>query len=78
MDNSCMNLTISREGPQISGQLTGLQAGIYTVRKVAEVEKGGEITVHGITDVLELYVAKATPTTSFAETSGYVYLTLQL
>ena len=39
-----MNLLINRENlPLISGQLTGLQPGLYTVKNLTEVESDGSV-----------------------------------
>ena len=45
MEEYCMNLTIVRENLQQSGQLTGLQPGLYAVKNVTEVESDGSVTL---------------------------------
>ena len=59
MEEYCMNLTIIRENLQQSGQLTGLQPGLYTVKNVAEVENDGSVTLFRRTVELQLNI---TPT----------------
>ena len=45
MEEYCMNLTIVRENLQQSGQLTGLQPGLYIVKNVTEIESDGSMTL---------------------------------
>ena len=59
MEEYCMNLTIVRENLQQSGQLTGLQPGLYTVKNVTEVESDGSMTFLRRTIDLQLNI---TPT----------------
>ena len=60
----CMNLTIVRENLPLSGQLTGLQPGLYTVKNVTEVESDGSVTLHRRTDELQLTITEPPPTTA--------------
>ena len=64
MEECCMNLTIVRENLQQSGQLTGLQPGLYTVKNVTEVESNGSVTLHRRTDELQLTITEPPPTTA--------------
>jgi hypothetical protein len=64
MEEYCMNLIIARENLQQSGQLTGLQPGLYTVKNVTEVESDGSMTLHRRTDVLQLNITEPPPTTA--------------
>ena len=68
MEEYCMNLTIVRESRQQSWQLTGLQPGLYTVKKVTEVESNGSVTLHRRTDELQLTITEPPPTTVTAPT----------
>jgi hypothetical protein len=63
MEEYCMDLTIVRENLQQSGQLTGLQPGLYTVRNVTEVESDGSMTLHRRRDELQLNITEPPPTT---------------
>ena len=74
MEVSCMNITISREEPQISGRQTNLQPGLYVVREVAEVESDGQVTIHGRRDVLELMITELLPTI-ISTMAGYLVIT---
>ena len=69
VEDSCMNTTISREDHHSGIQLVGLQHGLYVLRKVAEVERDSQVTVHR-----RIYVLKFTieQTPSSTEKSGYV------
>ena len=58
----CRNISISREDPQTSGRLKGLDPGLYTIRKVAEVESDGQVTVHRRIVVLELQITESVTT----------------
>ena len=58
----CKNLSIRRESPQKSSQLTGLQPGYYVVRNVTEIESDGSMTIHGRTDILQLNITEPPPT----------------
>ena len=58
------NITISRENPRVSGQVSNLELGEYVVREVAEVESDGQITIHRRRDVLKLVITEPAPTTS--------------
>ena len=51
IEEYCMNLTIVRENPQQSGQLTG----VYTVKNVAEIESDGSVTL--LRRIVELKVS---------------------
>ena len=65
MEDCCRNLTINRESPQQSGQVTGLQPGLYTLRNVIEVESDGSKTIHERTNVLlQLNITESLPTTA--------------
>ena len=68
MEEYCMNLTIVRENLQQSGQLTGLQPGLYTVKNVTEVESDGSMTLHRRTDKLQSPIIEPPPTTVTAPT----------
>ena len=58
----CKNLSIRRESPQKSSQLTGLQPGYYVVKNVTEIESDGSMTIHRRTDVLQLNITEPPPT----------------
>ena len=64
MEEYCMNLTIIRENLQQSGQLTGLQPGLYTVKNVTEVECDGSVTLLRRTVDLQLTITEPPPTTA--------------
>ena len=70
MEVSCMNITISREKPQMSGRRTTLQPGLYVVREVAEVESDGQVTMLRLRrNILELMITEPSLTT----TSGLLF-----
>ena len=73
MEVSCMNATIGREDRQSGIQLLGLQRGLYVLRKVAEVERDGQLTVHGIIDTIELNIEQA-PTRVSTDIAGIIFL----
>ena len=60
----CRSINVSREDPQTSGHLIGLEPGLYTVREVAEIESDGQVTVHIRRDVLKLQITKPLSTTT--------------
>ena len=62
MEEYCMILTIVRESHQQSGQLTGLQPGLYIVKNVTEVESDGSVTLLRRTVVLQLTITEPPPT----------------
>jgi hypothetical protein len=64
VEEYCMDLTIVKENLQQSGQLTGLEPGLYTVRNVTEVESDGSMTLHRRTDALQLNITEPAPTTA--------------
>ena len=68
MEEYCMNLTIIRENFQQSGQLIGLQPGLYTVKNVTEVESDGSVTLLRRTDELQLTTTEPSHTTALIET----------
>jgi hypothetical protein len=75
MEEYCMNLTIVRENLQQSGQLTGLQPGLYTVKNVTEVESDGSMTLHRRTDALQVNITEPLPTSDPTGTnSGGLYI----
>jgi hypothetical protein len=63
MEEYCINLTIITIGEQ-SGQLTGLEPGLYTVKNMTEVESDGSMTLHRRTDALQLNITEPPPTTA--------------
>ena len=64
------NVSIGREKPQASGQVSNLRLGEYVVREVAEVESDGEVTIHRRRDVLKLVLTEpATAITSVSTMS---------
>ena len=63
VEEYCMNLTIVRENLQQSGQLTGLQPGLYMIKNVTEIESDGSVTLHRRTDALQLTITESPPTT---------------
>ena len=69
IEESCMNITISREDNTESQQISNLQPGLYTVREVIEVENDGQLTIHRKKNVLELSVTEPPPSTTI---SGFV------
>ena len=72
----CKNLNISRESPQKSSQLTGLQPGFYVVRNVTEIESDGNMTIHRRTDVLQLNITEPPPTVApTGAMSGDLFIT---
>jgi hypothetical protein len=64
MEEYCMDINIVRENLQQSGQLTGLQPGLYTVNNVIEVESDGSMTLHRRTDSLQVIITEPPPTTA--------------
>ena len=77
MEEYCMNLAIIRENLQQSGQLTGLEPGLYTVKNVIEVESDGSVTLHRRTDVLQLTITEPPPTTAPTRTiSGNLFIAI--
>ena len=64
VEEYCMNLTSVKENLQKSGQLTGLQPGLYIVKNVTEVESDGSVTLLRRTDVLQLTITEPPPTTA--------------
>ena len=64
MEEYCMNLTIDRENLQQSGQLTGLQPGLYAVKNVTEVESDGSVTLLRRIIDLQLTITEPPPTTA--------------
>ena len=64
MEEYCRNVTINRARLQGSGQLTGLQPGLYTLKNVIEVESDGSMTIRGRTAVLQLNITEPPPTKS--------------
>jgi hypothetical protein len=61
IEEYCIDLTIVREQ---SGQVTGLQPGLYTVKNVIEVESDGSMTLLKRTDALQLNITEPPPTTA--------------
>ena len=74
-----MNLTNVRENLQQSGQLAGLQPGLYTVKNVTEVESDGSVTLHRRTDVLQLTITEPpTTVTALTRTISGIYVDYSL
>ena len=69
-----MNLTIVRESLQQSGQLTGLQPGLYTIKNVTEVESDGSVTLLRRIIDLQLTITEPPPTTATTGTSSGIVL----
>ena len=64
------NVSIGREKPQASGQVSNLRLGEYVVREVAEVESDSKVTIHRRRDVLKLVLTEpATAITSVSTMS---------
>ena len=64
MEIFIMNISISRENPQISGRVSNLELGLYIIREVAEVESDGQVTIHNRRNVLEFSVTEPAPITT--------------
>ena len=64
MEEYCVNLIINRENLQQSGQLTGLQPGLYAVKNVTKVESDGSVTLLRRTVELQLNITEPSPTTA--------------
>ena len=68
MERFITNASIRRVNPQTSGQVLNLDLGEYVVREVAEVESGGQVTIHRRRDVRKLSVTEPAPVTTSAST----------
>ena len=77
MEEYCMNLTIVRESLQQSGQLTGLQPGLYMIKKVTEVESDDSLTLLRRIIDLKLAITEPPPTTAPTGTvSGSLFIVI--
>ena len=74
MEESCNNITIRRVDPQTSGQVSNLQPGVYIVKRVAEVESDGQVTILRREDVLEIRITEPPPVTT-STTPGWEFIT---
>ena len=75
MEEYCMNLTIIRENLQQSGQLMGLQPGLYTVKNMIEAESDGSVTLLRRAVELQLTITEPPPTTAQTGTiSGSLFI----
>ena len=61
---SCTSIIIGRDNPQTAGQISNLLPGLYAVRKVAEVESDGQITILERKNILELRIPDTIPFTA--------------
>ena len=63
-EESCKNVTISREESTEGQEIKHFRPGLYIIIKVAEVENNGELTIHRKRNVLELRVTEPPPLTT--------------